>query len=202
MGDGCLECSPVYYEVFANCFRNNEASVKLFQAHGVLSEELTCPNCGNKCTLWEDKHLFCCYDTYCLPKTKKRLRCGYSVSLFKGSFLDNAHIEVWKILCFINLFCHKHFAHSLAQKNLSIGARASIDWRSFCFEMWELAPISTTYWWRGSSCGDRWNSSTETKVERWARLILSVAVWWDRKSLNEKVFAALIGRRRWCFSST
>lgn len=137
MEDICKGCAPLYYEVIEANYKNNEASLEFFQAHGVLPRKLTCPKCGNKCRLRNDRHIFRCYHTYCLPKTKKRRSCGYSVSLLKGSFLDNSHIEMWKALSFIHFFLDKHFTHSAAQENLVISSRTSIDWARFCGEVCE-----------------------------------------------------------------
>lgn len=82
--------------------------------------------------------MWVCCRTYYPPKSKKkRKRCDFSVSDFKGTFLDNVHIHTWKVLCFINKWCDKRFTHGNAVRDLSISPTTSVDWRSFCSEVCE-----------------------------------------------------------------
>lgn len=137
MGDLCEGCAQTYYRNIIAHFENNEASIEFFKAHGVLLKELDCPNCGHKCTLREDQHLFRCHKSFPVPHKKKRRPCGFSVSSFKGSFLNNSHLEPWQVLCFMNFFCNKTFSHSEARINLQLSNHSTVDWRSFCSEVCE-----------------------------------------------------------------
>lgn len=137
MENVCINCAPTYLELASEHFKNNEKSIEFFQRHGVLPTELKCPKCGNKCVLREEKNLFRCRHSVRLPHSKKRRPCGFSASMNKGSFLDKGHLEPWKVLCFINLFCDKIYSQSHAMRNLYMSDKTVVDWKSFCSEVCE-----------------------------------------------------------------
>ena len=70
-----------------------------------------------------------------VPKTKRRRYCGFSVSDFKGTYLDKSKIPPWKVLLFINCWLRKRFVHAEVFQNLGLGREASVNWRSFCSEV-------------------------------------------------------------------
>ena len=80
----CDKCSFDYIQVIAEFYNNDAKSLAFFRSHSVLPSEIICP------------HSF--------SKSKKRRFCGFSVSDYKGSFLDHTYIEPWKVLLFINHF--------------------------------------------------------------------------------------------------
>lgn len=137
MENVCSGCAPTYLELASEHFKNNEKTIAFFQRHGVLPKELKCPKCNSICTLRTDKHLFRCHHSVRLPHSKKRRPCGFTESQFKGSFLDGARIDPWKVLIFIQMYCDKIYSQSHACKNLYISSRTVVDWRSFCSEVCE-----------------------------------------------------------------
>lgn len=137
MEDRCSECAPLHHEVIKRYWRNDRRSLKLLRTHGVLPTQVPCENCKEVCYYREEKHLWRCTRSHFKPKSKKRKKCNFSVSDFRGTFLSNTQLKPWQIVCFVNLWVQKHFDHAVAMKNLSICLKTSIDWRSFCSEVCE-----------------------------------------------------------------
>ena len=96
--DLCEECSIEQWRVISRYFENDNAAVECLRAHGVLPLDVKCPNCGNSCNYREDQHTWRCNKSVKDPKKKKRRLCNYSVSDYKGTFLDKCHVAPWKIL--------------------------------------------------------------------------------------------------------
>ena len=119
--------------------RKDSESVSLFRQHGVLPSNVNCEKCGYQCNYRSDVHGWRCQKTYVLAKTKKRRVCGYSISDYSGTFLQNTHLKPWQVLLFINHFLHHNWDHKTVVENIQISRPTSVDWRSFCSEV-------TDYW--------------------------------------------------------
>ena len=97
----CDKCSFDYFQVIAE-FYNDAKSLAFFLSHSVLPSEIICPHCFSNCNYREDQSVWRCRKSSVVPKSKKRRFCGFSVSDYKGSFLDHTYIAPWKVLLFIN----------------------------------------------------------------------------------------------------
>ena len=131
----CNGCDFDPWLFIKNFHSENEAFLDYLKAHGVLPTSVTCPNCEIQCRYRTDRHQFVCDQWHNVAKTKRRRRCNYSVSLYKGTFLDKTHLPPWEIGLFINHWLLKKFDHDTILKCLHWSMRTSIDWRSFCSEV-------------------------------------------------------------------
>ena len=131
----CTGCTCIEYDIITASYKNNENSLKLLVDHGVLPDTCKCTICGSNCYLRKDRNIFVCNGTYLRPKTKKRVKCSYSVSRYNGTFLAKTQLEPWQIVCYINAWIRKTWCHSIALDNLKMTAPCSGDWRSFCSEV-------------------------------------------------------------------
>ena len=95
--------------------------------HGVLPSSVPCNKCGQPYTYLEERHRWQCGRTVAMPRSKKRRQCVFSTSDFKGTFVEQTHLPVWKIL--------KTWDHQTVIECLSMSSRTSTDWRSFCSEV-------------------------------------------------------------------
>jgi len=62
----------------------------------------------------------------------------YSVGDYRGTFLDNSRLSLWKLLLFTNHFLHRSWDHKTVIESLHISPSTSVDWRSFCSEVTEF----------------------------------------------------------------
>ena len=131
----CAGCSLNYFEVIANFFNKEDSAIKFLKEHCVLPQSVDCPKCKSACSYREDQHLWRCTNFTKIAKSKKRKYCNYSISAYKGTFLEQSCIPVWKILLFINHFLSHNWDHRTVQKCLGLSSKSSVDWRSFCSEV-------------------------------------------------------------------
>ena len=103
---------------------HDKFAIQFFREHGVLPLSVQCPKCNKSLLYREDRHKWYCTSTVPIPKTKKRRRCGYEVSDFKGSFLDGTHLPPWKILLFVNHWVRKIWDHHTIIDSLEISPNA------------------------------------------------------------------------------
>ncbi|XP_068205419.1 male abnormal protein mab-31-like [Palaemon carinicauda] len=113
---------------------NTPNALEYLRAHGVLPISVICKYCHLPCSLRQEANMFYC-GRYVRVQKKKRKQCPYSVSLFKGTFLENARVPAWKIVLFANHFIQKSWDHSTVIRTLHFSTRTSVDWRSFCSEV-------------------------------------------------------------------
>ena len=140
----CQSCELDYFYVIARyhgvAFPGHEKfALQFFREHGVLPLSVECPNCKKDLVYREDRHQWYCNTSVRVPRVKKRRRCGYVVSDFKGSFLDGTHLPAWKLLLFANHFVRKIWNHQTVLNSLELSPNTSVDWRSFCSEITEYA---------------------------------------------------------------
>ena len=85
----CDKYSFHYFQVIAEFYNNDAKSLAFFRSHSVLPSEVICPHCLSQCNYREDQSVWRCRKSSVVPKSKKRRFCGFSVSDYKGSFLDH-----------------------------------------------------------------------------------------------------------------
>ena len=101
----------------------------------VLPRGVQCPNCKLPCKLREDRHQWYCGRYRALPKSKRRKQCNFTVSDYKGTFLEGTHLPAWELVCFCNHWLQKVWDHSTIFECLKWSEHTSVDWRSFCSEV-------------------------------------------------------------------
>ena len=131
----CNGCMYDQWRFIKNFHSDSDNFIEYLQAHGVLPKGVICPECDEPCSYRSDRHQFYCGRYRKIPKKKLKKQCSYSVSLYKGTFLDRTHLPPWEIGLFINHWLDKSFKHSTIFKCLHWSRHTSVDWRSFCSEV-------------------------------------------------------------------
>ena len=85
MDNICEGCELTEFQAIKNFYEEPEASITFLRNHGVLPTSVTCPKCSKPCTLRSDRPTWQCNGKISVPKTKKRKRCGFFVSDYKGT---------------------------------------------------------------------------------------------------------------------
>lgn len=95
-------------------------------------------NCERYCLFFNERNQWRCHNTWTDARKKRKRRCGYMASYYKGSFLSGTRLEPWQILCFCQIWCSRQFSHTLAHELTGIiSLNMSIAWWSFCSEFTE-----------------------------------------------------------------
>ena len=150
-GNLCEGCNFSEYQIVALCYNNNVTSIDFFRKHGVLPISNKCPRCNGDLKLSEKTHMWRCSASLKQLNSNKRNRCGFKISDFNGSFLENSKLQQWQILLFINGWLKKKWNHSDIRDNLKISQKTSVDWRSFCSEV-TLHAVDTQMAIGGPNC--------------------------------------------------
>ena len=104
------------------------------QRHGLLLKEKQCPHCENVCRVDFSKKAWRCDKTY-KDSCKRKKRCNFYVSLFKGSWFDHSHLDVESNLRFVYLFLQDWFSYKCVSFELKLCNETINDWCSFCREV-------------------------------------------------------------------
>lgn len=106
----CGLCERNYFASIAEFHHKNTLAIAFFRKHGILPNNVICPNRKNQCRL-----IFVKTITFggviTLPNSKNRRRCNFSISDYKGTFLENCRFEPWKLLSFIIHWISKLWDH-------------------------------------------------------------------------------------------
>ena len=133
--DACGGCIYSNWEFTANFFQKSTVAADFLRRHGVLPRSVECPNCKLPCKLRQDRHQWYCGRYRALPKRKRSKQCNFTVSDYKGTFLEGTHLPVWELLLFCNHWLQKVWDHSSVFECLKWSPHTSVDWRSFCSEV-------------------------------------------------------------------
>lgn len=95
-----------YFRTIHKFFENNEVAKSFLREHKVLPTVVMCPKCSLPCTFNLNRNRWRCHGSIPVRKRKK-IRCTFSISDVKGTFMDNVHIEPWKIVLFVNHWLSK-----------------------------------------------------------------------------------------------
>ena len=87
------------------------------QRHGVILKEKTCPNCATLCHLDCNRKAFRC-DKTLVSRGKRKRRCNFSVSCFKGTWFERAHLDIETNLKFVFLFLQKAYSYEFVRLEL------------------------------------------------------------------------------------
>ena len=78
--------------------------------------------------------LFRC-DRSVVTKGKRKRRCNFTVSCFKGTWFARSKLDIETNLKFVFLFLQKAFSFEFGKFELKISDRTIVDWCSFCREV-------------------------------------------------------------------
>ena len=136
----CEGCElPSWYVIakFYGEFRqNSDDAIEFLRDHGVLPRQVFCDHCGRSCNFRLAKHQwYCCHYIKIYKSKKKRKRCNYTSSDYKGTFLEGTHLQPWKILLFVNHWLGKKFDHNTIFRNLNLSTNTSVNWRRYCSQV-------------------------------------------------------------------
>ncbi|XP_064092898.1 uncharacterized protein LOC135205735 [Macrobrachium nipponense] len=137
MASVCEGCVLTESDAASRFTRNNEETLSFLREHAVLPRAVKCPRCDKPCTLRAERHQWECYSKVRKPKSKKRIQCNFSVSDYKGTFLDKCHIDPWKLVLFVNFWLRKWFSHRQIFDNLQLNSQTAVTWRRYCSEVAE-----------------------------------------------------------------
>ena len=112
----CLDCYTTYGEFCVIYCGNFQKIVEWCQRHGPLLKEKQCPHCENVCRVDFSKKAWRCDKTY-KDSCKRKKRCNFYVSLFKGSWFDHSHLDVESNLRFVYLFLQDWFSYKCVHLN-------------------------------------------------------------------------------------
>lgn len=138
MSAACDGCAFNYFACIAKFYNNDEGSLEFLRSHGVLPSLVTCPECGNSCSLSEKQQVWRCTHTTLAPRSKKRRSCDFSVSDYQDTFLGNTSLSPWKVVLFINHWLSKHWDHDTVVKCLKISEKTYHEWHCYCSQVTNL----------------------------------------------------------------
>ena len=134
-GELCSGCDTTEYELVEKCYKKDTAAIHVLRSHGVLPMSSKCPRCERDLRYYEQETMWRCTGSAKIPDSNKRKKCGYKISNYTGTFLENVRLAPWQVLLFSNSWVRKTFTHADATENLEMSRKTSIDWRSFCSEV-------------------------------------------------------------------
>lgn len=104
--------------------------------HRVIRDTVICPKCGSELHLNRETLRLRCFSVSYVTRNKKKrqkIYCGYNISTFRGTWFENAHLNLKKMCRFIAYFIYHPPPHvHRLMSELSINIRTAIDWSSFC----------------------------------------------------------------------
>lgn len=132
----CEGCTYTFLRLVKKFYEEEEATLDYFKAHGVLPDSVKCPTCGCLCNFKPSIRGFYCSKVRRDEKSR-RVRCKFTVSEKKGTFLDKAHLKANDLLTFIALFLSKARTQRDAEDWLGFASDTCVNWASYCYEVCE-----------------------------------------------------------------
>lgn len=133
MSPQCQKCELPFILAIGKFFQNNDAAIDIFRNHGVLPPAdavVKCERCFKVCTYRKDQHVYRCTRTPCRGRN-----CGYSISEWRGSVLDNMRIQPWKLMTVMAHWSDKNNDLTSIQRSLRLSKATLISWRSLCSQV-------------------------------------------------------------------
>ena len=130
----CSECFVSYGDFCVIYSGHIEKLILWCQRHGLILKQKECGHCKNWCRLDFVRKAWRCDKTY-KDTSKRKKRCNYSVSIFKGSWFENSHIDLETNIKFVLLYVLNGFNYAFVRDELSLSDKSINDWSSFCREV-------------------------------------------------------------------
>ena len=111
-----------------------EKLIKLYQEHRVIATTLVCPTCNSEARVDFRRKAWRCDKTYIANK-KKRRPCNYFQSLYKGTWLSNAKLDLETNIKFVQLYLRENFTLKNTIAELHLSDKTVVDWCSFMREV-------------------------------------------------------------------
>ncbi|XP_076051151.1 uncharacterized protein LOC143031337 [Oratosquilla oratoria] len=133
----CSGCQNSYFNTINVHLHDDAAATAFLKQHGVLPNDVQCPNCDLPCHYRASTHSWYCARREKIAKTKRWKQCSFTRSDYKGTFLEGTHLKPSQVISFVNHWLQKEWNHKTVIKNLKFAPTTSVDWRSFCSEVTE-----------------------------------------------------------------
>ena len=133
----CENCYLSHMQLIVHTFGHPENIIKYCQDHGVIKSEsdTICPTCSSKCRLDLNKKAFRCDKSVAVRK-KKRRRCNYFVSIFKGTWFERSHLDIETNFTLVYIYLSDRlFSYKYVQSELGLSKTTVNDWCSFIREV-------------------------------------------------------------------
>ena len=123
------------YGEFSHIYTDNfKGLLSYAQTHGLLLSEKVCPQCKSVCRIDLQKKGFHCDKS--VPRGhKRRRRCNFFASLFKGTWFEHSHLDLETNFKFVVLFLHDWFSYKCVRHELRLSDSTINDWCSFAREV-------------------------------------------------------------------
>ena len=108
--------------------------VQLSQDHGLILRSRVCDWCGEPARLDLVTKAWRCDKQYA-PRRQKKRRCNFKHSVFCGSWLSKAKLDIETNFLFVLFFVRDYFSFPLIQSELGLTNKMITDWASFCREV-------------------------------------------------------------------
>ncbi|XP_066946384.1 uncharacterized protein [Macrobrachium rosenbergii] len=129
----CVNCYLCYGDFCVTFTGKIDLLIELCQRHGVLLSSLNCPTCDEECRIDLKKLAFRCDKSY--VANKRRKRCGFFMSVFKGTWFAKSHLDMETNLKFVVLWLQDWFSFKVAETELKLPHMTIADWARFCREV-------------------------------------------------------------------
>ena len=133
-GVSCENCFISYGDFCVVYSGKLDLLIAFAQRHGLILAEKKCPNCDSVCRIDYNKLAFRC-DHSVVTRGKRKRRCSFYVSCFKGTWFANAKLDTETNLKFVFLFLQKAFSFEFVAFELKLSKPTIVDWCSFCREV-------------------------------------------------------------------
>ncbi|XP_068237611.1 uncharacterized protein [Palaemon carinicauda] len=130
----CENCFISYWDFCVHYSGKVDLIIAFAQRHGLILAEKKCPNCENVCRIDYKKLAFRC-DRSVVTRGKRKRRCNFFVSCFKGTWFGKAKLDIETNLKFVFLFLQKAFSFEFVSFELKLNNHTIVDWCSFCREV-------------------------------------------------------------------
>ena len=133
----CQNCYLSHMQLVVYYFGQPEKVIKYCQDHGVISSEsdILCPTCSTQCRLDLRRKAFRCDKSYSVRK-KKRRRCNFFVSIFKGTWFGKSQVDIETNFFLVYIYLSDTlFTYKYVENELGLSKTTINDWCSFVREV-------------------------------------------------------------------
>lgn len=133
----CDGCYHNFFDTIKMFHKDDSKAILTFKQHSVLPDTVLCPNCGAVCNFAPSSNIFFCR-RICRDSKSRKIKCSFSVSINKNTWLDRSHITPSQNILFCSLFLQNFITQRQIVKWLKIGHEAAVNWKHYCYEVCEF----------------------------------------------------------------
>lgn len=134
MEQSCSECDFSLLQFHFKYFGKPRELFDLCVSHKLILDKKDCEQCGKPASLHFDRKLWRC-QKWVAKQKKKKAKCNWSQSVYKGTFFDKAHLDLESVLLFVNIYLRECFSFVFVRNELQLSDPTIVDWASFCREV-------------------------------------------------------------------